>query len=186
MSEYHIGDALKNFINKSKLKNGIRAVQIEEVWEELMGKTIAKYTDKIEIINSLGEEFLKHYKEFEPENKISLAYLDNFDWDYWLGQEEEPFVPEVKALYRNNLKIEMNNLNSQLSHLMQAMYLSDNLTDNCLVVCDDTWYHPGEGIFVGKCSAAIPYLATQGLSVIYGNGYRQNSTIIMGRFSKET
>ena len=51
MGEYSLGDALKGFINKSKLRNGIRAVQIEEVWEQLMGKTIAKYTEKIEIIN---------------------------------------------------------------------------------------------------------------------------------------
>jgi len=50
MGEYSIGDAMKGFINKSRLKNGIRAVQVEEVWEKLMGKTIAKYTDKIEII----------------------------------------------------------------------------------------------------------------------------------------
>jgi len=46
-----LGDALKQFIDKSRLKNGIRAVQIESIWEEVMGKTIAKYTDKIEIIN---------------------------------------------------------------------------------------------------------------------------------------
>lgn len=51
MSEYNIGEALKEFINKSKLRNGIRAIQIEQVWEELMGKTIAKYTNKIEIIH---------------------------------------------------------------------------------------------------------------------------------------
>lgn len=51
MGEYSLGDALKGFISKSKLKNGIRAVQIEEVWEKLMGKTISKYTEKIEIIN---------------------------------------------------------------------------------------------------------------------------------------
>ncbi|HEX3024548.1 MAG TPA: DUF721 domain-containing protein [Chitinophagaceae bacterium] len=51
MGEYSIGDALKGFLNKSKLRNGIRAVQIEEIWEKLMGKTIAKYTDKIEIVN---------------------------------------------------------------------------------------------------------------------------------------
>lgn len=50
MAEMHIGDALKGFIKKSHLKNGIRAVQIEEIWEQLMGKTIAKYTDKIQII----------------------------------------------------------------------------------------------------------------------------------------
>ena len=51
MGEYSLGDAMKGFINKSKLKNGIRALQIEEVWEQIMGKTIAKYTAKIEIIN---------------------------------------------------------------------------------------------------------------------------------------
>ncbi len=47
----HVGAALKDFINKSKLKPGLRSVQIENIWEELMGKTIARYTDKIEIIN---------------------------------------------------------------------------------------------------------------------------------------
>ncbi len=51
MSEFHIGDAMKGFLRKSPLRNGIRAVQIEEIWEQLMGKTIAKYTDKIQIIN---------------------------------------------------------------------------------------------------------------------------------------
>ena len=49
--ELKMGDALKQFINKSNLKNGVRKVQIENVWEDIMGKTIAKYTDKIQIIN---------------------------------------------------------------------------------------------------------------------------------------
>jgi hypothetical protein len=51
MSEVSIRDALKDFLNKSKLKTGIQALQIEDAWEKIMGKTIAKYTDKIEIIN---------------------------------------------------------------------------------------------------------------------------------------
>lgn len=51
MGEKHIGDALKNFLKTSPLKNGVRAVQIESVWEKVMGKTIAKYTEKISIIN---------------------------------------------------------------------------------------------------------------------------------------
>ncbi len=50
-SELKLGDALKQFVSKSTLKNGLRAVQIESIWEEVMGKTIAKYTDKIQIIN---------------------------------------------------------------------------------------------------------------------------------------
>ena len=51
MAQLHIGDALKQFLDKSRLKNGIRAVQIKSVWTNVMGKTIAKYTDKIEIVH---------------------------------------------------------------------------------------------------------------------------------------
>lgn len=51
MAEISIGDAIKAFLKKSKLRTGIQALQIEEVWETIMGKTIAKYTNKIQIIN---------------------------------------------------------------------------------------------------------------------------------------
>ena len=50
MSEYSLGDAIKAFLDKSRLKSGIKALQIEQVWAEVMGKTIAKYTDKLEIV----------------------------------------------------------------------------------------------------------------------------------------
>jgi hypothetical protein len=51
MAVFKLGDALKQFVQSSKLKNGIRAAQIEEVWEEIMGTTIAKYTDKVYIFD---------------------------------------------------------------------------------------------------------------------------------------
>lgn len=51
MSEYSIGQAMKLFLQKSRLQSGIRALEITGVWEELMGKTIARYTDKIQIIS---------------------------------------------------------------------------------------------------------------------------------------
>jgi predicted nucleic acid-binding Zn ribbon protein len=51
MAEISLQDAIQQFLQKSRLKSGIQAVRIEEVWEQLMGKTIAKYTDKIQIIN---------------------------------------------------------------------------------------------------------------------------------------
>ncbi len=50
--EVSIGDALKEFLKKSKLKSGVQAMQVKEAWEKIMGKTIANYTDKIEIINT--------------------------------------------------------------------------------------------------------------------------------------
>jgi hypothetical protein len=52
MAEITLGEALKDFLNKSRLKSGVQALQIEEAWENIMGKTIARYTDKIEIIKS--------------------------------------------------------------------------------------------------------------------------------------
>jgi hypothetical protein len=52
MGEISLQDAIRQFLQKSKLKTGIQAMRIEDIWEELMGKTIAKYTDKIQIINS--------------------------------------------------------------------------------------------------------------------------------------
>jgi hypothetical protein len=52
MGEISIGEALQQFIKNSKLKNGVQALQIGDAWEKIMGKTIARYTDKIQIINS--------------------------------------------------------------------------------------------------------------------------------------
>lgn len=50
--EVSIGDALRDFLKKSRLKSGVQAMQVEEAWEKIMGKTIANYTDKIEIRNA--------------------------------------------------------------------------------------------------------------------------------------
>ena len=50
MAEYSIGDAMKKFLEGSRIKGGIQALQIEDIWEEIMGKTIARYTDKLQII----------------------------------------------------------------------------------------------------------------------------------------
>ncbi len=51
MSEYSMGDAIKKFLEQSRLKGGMQTFQIEDAWEKIMGKTIARYTDKIQVIN---------------------------------------------------------------------------------------------------------------------------------------
>ena len=49
MGEYSMAEAMKQFLKQSRIKGYIQAFQVEEAWEKIMGKTIAKYTDKIEI-----------------------------------------------------------------------------------------------------------------------------------------
>ncbi|HEX6169323.1 MAG TPA: DUF721 domain-containing protein [Chitinophagaceae bacterium] len=51
MSEYSIGDAIEKFLEQSRIRGSIQALQIGDVWEDIMGKTIARYTDEIKIIN---------------------------------------------------------------------------------------------------------------------------------------
>jgi len=51
MGEFSMKEAMKRFLDQSKLKGDIQALQIGEVWETLMGKTISKYTESIKIIH---------------------------------------------------------------------------------------------------------------------------------------
>jgi hypothetical protein len=51
MGEYSIGDAIDKFLEQSRIRSSIQALQIGDVWEEIMGKTIARYTEEIKIIN---------------------------------------------------------------------------------------------------------------------------------------
>jgi predicted nucleic acid-binding Zn ribbon protein len=46
-----IGDALREFMNKSRMKPRLTEVRIQENWESLMGKTIARYTQSIQLID---------------------------------------------------------------------------------------------------------------------------------------
>lgn len=51
MGEISLQDAIKKLLENSPMKSKLEAVHIKDIWEELMGKTIAKYTEKIELIN---------------------------------------------------------------------------------------------------------------------------------------
>lgn len=50
MGEFSIADAIRQFLDQSRIKGSIQALQIEDVWEQIMGKTVARYTDKLQII----------------------------------------------------------------------------------------------------------------------------------------
>ena len=51
MGEFSMAEAIQQFLNQSRIKGSIQALQVEDVWEQIMGKTIANYTDSIKIID---------------------------------------------------------------------------------------------------------------------------------------
>lgn len=46
-----MGDALKDFMDKSRMKPRLTEVRIRENWEQIMGKTISRYTEGIQLID---------------------------------------------------------------------------------------------------------------------------------------
>jgi predicted nucleic acid-binding Zn ribbon protein len=50
MGQYSLGDAIQEFMKGSRLKGELQALQVGDVWAELMGKTIAKYTERIALV----------------------------------------------------------------------------------------------------------------------------------------
>jgi hypothetical protein len=51
MATLHIGEAIKMFLERSRLRDGLQAARIEEVWEQIMGKTVAQYTSRIRLVH---------------------------------------------------------------------------------------------------------------------------------------
>jgi hypothetical protein len=51
MATLHISEVIRQFLAKSRLRDGVQAARIEEIWENIMGKTIAQYTTRIQIIH---------------------------------------------------------------------------------------------------------------------------------------
>jgi hypothetical protein len=47
-NEVSLAEALKVFLNKSPMRHKLYEMRIQQLWEELMGKTVARYTDRVE------------------------------------------------------------------------------------------------------------------------------------------
>ncbi|WP_092460851.1 DUF721 domain-containing protein [Thermoflavifilum thermophilum] len=47
-NEVSLAEALKAFLDKSPMKHRLHEMCIQQLWEELMGKTVSKYTERVE------------------------------------------------------------------------------------------------------------------------------------------
>ena len=113
-----------------------------------------------------GEEKIKEIKE-----PISILYLDNFDIIND-SKHEASLRTRIKkfgnAYKKNNVDIDPTNLLSQETHLAQAQASLPKLSENGVVIFDDT-PKSGEG-FGGKGALAVPWLVSQGLKILHTQG----------------
>lgn len=52
MDEISLGDALRDYLRHSPFRDKMNEYRIQNLWEKMMGKTIAHYTDSIKLIQN--------------------------------------------------------------------------------------------------------------------------------------
>jgi len=111
-----------------------------------------------------GEDFLAN-----TGYKISAVYLDNFDWIWeplrYKNTKTPNWIHEQVEEYKK-LGIEMNNHNSQITHLEQSIMIENLAAERCIIIFDDTWKNDEHGTYLGKGGAAVPYLFTKRFQVL--------------------
>jgi hypothetical protein len=95
------------------------------------------------------------------DKKIGLVYLDNFDY-IWDVTSIQPHIEEQKQQYAN-LGIIMDNTNCQIEHLRQTMLIYPYLTNNAVVIYDDTYTY--NGCWIGKGGPSVTWLLAQGFRI---------------------
>lgn len=119
-------------------------------------------------VNKSGEEFLENDFPLLTNDKIGILYLDNFDW-IWQPRSIPDWIRAQIIKYKDNFGIEMNNIQSSVTHLKQIIRAFPYLAEKCLVICDDTWYAEENGVFMGKSAGVVYYLLANGFKVIKQN-----------------
>jgi len=132
---------------------------------------------RIPAVCDKGEDFLSVY---EP--KISIAYLDNFDWNWHPMATDDWTLDQIKE-YRDKYNVEMTNVYSQAAHVHQTVLVEAKTADNSIICIDDTWFQSTWDTYQGKGAAAVPYLLAKGYTVLETtNGRDGTYGIILGRF----
>lgn len=118
----------------------------------------------VDMVNTgmTGEQWLR---EVFPKmgERVSFAYLDNFDWTFE-SFKNEPWLLEQAAVYAK-AGVVMNNDNSMAAHLEQTQLLEPFADKNCAILFDDTWRLP-DGPWTGKGGTAVPWLLGRGWRVL--------------------
>jgi len=115
----------------------------------------------IEFVCQDGLQFIQQHRGL-----FSLVFLDNFDWDncHLDAFEHKRSHVQQQIVRYTQLNMSMNNLQSQAVHLAQCMAIQPLLTNNSIIIIDDTYIKVEDGVYSGKGGACVPYLISLGYS----------------------
>jgi hypothetical protein len=94
--------------------------------------------------------------------KIACLYLDNFDYIWDINNVGE-HIRSQQQEYVNKFGLTMDNQNCQIEHFIQMQYLYPYMSDNSVVVLDDTYTI--NNCWVGKSGGAVIFLLANGYTI---------------------
>lgn len=108
----------------------------------------------VDMVNTgmTGEDWLRQVFPAKRE-RVSFAYLDNFDWTYESIRNEPWLLKQIDDYAKAG--VVMNNDNSMAVHLEQTQLLEPFAAEDCAILFDDTWPLPG-GRWTGKGGRRSP------------------------------
>jgi hypothetical protein len=113
------------------------------------------------------------------DQKIALLYLDNFDWD-WNNQQFQHTVDQQKIEYQTKFGVSLSNSNSQIEHLSQMIHLLPYMSNNGIVICDDTLML-SDNTWTGKCGPVVVYLQAMGWKILEVESEPGSFAVMLGR-----
>jgi len=90
MSIYSLAQALQLYLKESRVGDQLQALQIQDAWESIVGKTIAKYTDSVRL---QGDKLFIHTQVGPLRNELQFQRSTIIKKvNEWIGS---PVVREV-------------------------------------------------------------------------------------------
>lgn len=167
-------DGSTHFLNSvaQELGTVLYSVDIDDRWD------ILQYIPGVIGVEMPGSQWAQ--QAFPDLNKrIRVLYLDNFDWN-WNGPDSGAEVFSQTQEYRDRYDIDLTNHNSQVEHLKQMMALLPYMSDDAIIICDDTLtLH--DGTWTGKCGAVVVYLLAHGWKILEEENQPGSYSVMLGR-----
>lgn len=123
-------------------------------------KRLSRQLTNTEFVVAAGAQWTRDYSG----PPIACLYLDNFDY-MWSVDEQytNEHIRRQLEDYRL-LGLQMTNQNCQQEHMSQMIGLYPHLTQDAVVMFDDTYLL--NDCWIGKCGPAVVYLQAQGWTVV--------------------
>lgn len=129
-----------------------------------------------------GETFVAEKLPTMNKN-ICLVYLDSVDWikQPMTLRKGQGSVDEYNLINQYSFRqgMELNNVNSSLSHLKQIAGMLPFMDDQCVVIFEQTWFHAAFDTFLGKGGPAVYLLMAEGFNLLSATWKEQY--VMMGR-----